>query len=113
MTDNSENYFRYWGKASPVSEATNQREYHLLAYHCLDVAAVGQQLLIQDPTLLQKIIPSDVLRDYPERQQWFIEVITFLLALHDCGKFSDRFQNLIPELLQELKEHPYLSLIHI
>jgi CRISPR-associated endonuclease/helicase Cas3 len=106
MTDNSENYFRYWGKASPVSEVTNQREYHLLAYHCLDVAAVGQQLLIQDPTLLQKIIPSDILRDDPERQQWFIEVITFLLALHDCGKFSDRFQNLIPELLQELKEHP-------
>jgi len=107
MTNNSENYFHYWGKAAPVTDSTNQRSYHLLAYHCLDVAAAGQQLLIQDPTLLQKVIPSDVLRDDPKREQWFIDVITFFLALHDCGKFSDRFQNLIPELLQELKGHPY------
>jgi len=103
MTENSETFYRYWGKASPAIEATNTREYHLLAYHCLDVAAVGQRLLTQDPALLQKIIPADFLRDDPHREQWFIEVITFLLALHDCGKFSDRFQNLLPDLFLELK----------
>lgn len=29
-------YFRYWGKAEKDGTA-----YHLLPYHCLDVAAVG------------------------------------------------------------------------
>ncbi|MFA5415002.1 MAG: CRISPR-associated helicase Cas3' [Methanoregula sp.] len=107
MTEDSENFYRYWGKASPAIEATNTREYHLLAYHCLDVAAVGQRLLQQDPALVQKIIPADFLRDDPRREQWFIDVITFLLALHDCGKFSDRFQNRLPDLFLELKGHPY------
>jgi CRISPR-associated endonuclease/helicase Cas3 len=103
VTDNSEIYFHYWGKAARLADRTNQRSYHLLAYHCLDVAAVGQQLLLHDSNLLRKIIPSDVFNDDPEREQWCVGVVTFLLALHDIGKFSDRFQNLIPELLKELK----------
>jgi len=32
-------YFRYWGKASSDNE--NRAGYHLLPYHCLDVAAVA------------------------------------------------------------------------
>jgi hypothetical protein len=32
-----ENYFRYWGKAEKEG-----LRYHLLPYHCLDVAAMGQ-----------------------------------------------------------------------
>jgi CRISPR-associated endonuclease/helicase Cas3 len=103
VTDHSENFFHYWGKAAPLTDNTNERSYHLLAYHCLDVAAVGHQLLLHDPNLLRKIIPSDVFKDKPEREQWCISIITFLLALHDCGKFSDRFQNRIPELLKQLK----------
>ena len=107
MTDHSENYFHYWGKAAPLIDSTNERSYHLLAYHCLDVAAVGQQLLFHDPNLLRKIIPHDVFTDDPDREQWCIGVITFLLALHDIGKFSDRFQNLIPELMKELKGYTH------
>ncbi len=107
MTDQSENYFHYWGKAAPLTNNTNKRSYHLLAYHCLDVAAVGQQLLLHDHNLLRKIIPSDVLTDEPEREQWCVGIITFLLALHDIGKFSDRFQNLIPDLINELKGYTH------
>ncbi|MEW6095573.1 MAG: HD domain-containing protein [bacterium] len=31
--------YRYWGKASSSEES--KPAYHLLPYHCLDVAAVG------------------------------------------------------------------------
>ena len=102
-----EPYYSYWGKAARLADSTNQRSYHLLAYHCLDVAAVGQQLLLSDPNLLRKIIPTDVLKDEPECEQWCIGITTFLLALHDIGKFSDRFQNLIPDLMNELKGYTH------
>lgn len=36
MTDSIPTYFRYWGKAEKDGD-----RYHLLPYHCLDVAAVG------------------------------------------------------------------------
>lgn len=35
-------YYRYWGKAKPAGDGA---PYHLLPYHCLNVAAVGWQLL--------------------------------------------------------------------
>jgi CRISPR-associated endonuclease/helicase Cas3 len=37
MTNRPESYFRYWGKAEKDGAG-----YHLLVYHCLDVAAVDQ-----------------------------------------------------------------------
>jgi len=33
-------YFKYWGKAEKAEEGKPAR-YHLLPYHCLDVAAVA------------------------------------------------------------------------
>jgi CRISPR-associated endonuclease/helicase Cas3 len=33
-----ESYFRYWGKAKKGDR------FHLLPYHCLDVAAVGERM---------------------------------------------------------------------
>jgi len=41
MEDNT--YFKYWGKARKAGE--DGSPYHLLPYHCLDVAAVGCVLL--------------------------------------------------------------------
>jgi CRISPR-associated endonuclease/helicase Cas3 len=35
------NYFKYWGKAAKDKEG-GEMQYHLLAYHSLDVAAVGR-----------------------------------------------------------------------
>ncbi len=34
------NYYQYWGKAKKTGDES--LDYHLLVYHCLDVAAVGK-----------------------------------------------------------------------
>lgn len=34
-------YFKYWGKAR-IRDDGSGYDYHLLPYHCLDVAAVGR-----------------------------------------------------------------------
>ncbi len=36
--------YRYWGKAKKDHDGEGA-DYHLLPYHCLDVAAVGWHLL--------------------------------------------------------------------
>lgn len=36
-------YYRYWGKAKPLG--AEGAPYHLLPYHCLDLAAAGLCLL--------------------------------------------------------------------
>jgi len=107
VADNSENFYRYWGKSRPGEDNTPLQSYHLLVYHSLDVAAVGHQILKHDPALLQKLIPSDFFLEKSEAEEWVNGLVSYLLALHDIGKFSDRFQNLIPELLQELKGYTY------
>ncbi|MGA1198552.1 MAG: HD domain-containing protein [Candidatus Latescibacterota bacterium] len=43
-----DNYLRYWGKAGYGTEAMT---IHLLPYHCLDVAAVGQVFLSRNDRL--------------------------------------------------------------
>jgi len=83
-----EDFYRYWGKAGKQS-ADQTPTYHLLPYHSLDVAAVGEVLLKQQPrlqTLLARLCGMD---EEPFRQ-WMI----FFLALHDLGKFTDSFQQL-------------------
>lgn len=86
-------YFKYWGKV----DRGDILKYHLLPYHCLDVAAVGQILLRKnikkiDQTLNFIGCPSEFLNNLP-----------FLLALHDIGKFADSFQNIVPELFLKLR----------
>ena len=84
--------YKYWGKARPATDAGPQ--WHLLVYHSLDVAAVGYILLQKNPRYLkhfQRLTGFD--------KQLFIKWFTFLLALHDIGKFADSFQNLNPEAL--------------
>ncbi|OGT98753.1 MAG: hypothetical protein A2X80_06055 [Geobacteraceae bacterium GWB2_52_12] len=88
-----ETYFRYWGKAERDGD-----RFHLLPYHCLDVAAVGWLLLEKNVLLRHRfamitgIGESDVCR-------WLVS----LLALHDIGKFSESFQNLRQDLLEQLQ----------
>ncbi len=90
----STGYFRYWGKA----DREDPSQFHLLVYHSLDVAAVGRVLLEGQPKLLRNLSNQSGIR--PER---LIDWITFLLALHDIGKFADSFQNLIPDLFNQLQ----------
>ena len=87
------NYYRYWGKI------IDDGSYHLLPYHCLDVAAVGNALLDAKPTLLTDISQKLTLPPIQCRS-WLL----FFLAFHDIGKFSTSFQNLNPILFKQLQQ---------
>jgi len=85
-------YFKYWGKA-----AKDGYDYHLLPYHCLDVAAVGWILLNPKKSLgLRMAAQLGVEAD------WIHNFFVFCLALHDLGKFSRAFQGLKTELSLDL-----------
>lgn len=87
-------YYKYWGKAKP--EDGEGPAYHLLPYHCLDVAAVGRVLLEQHPFLADRF---EQLFGVPK--SFLVPWLYLLLALHDCGKFAESFQQLKPELRQK------------
>ena len=100
-------FLNYWGKAGkPLSEAADDQPWHRLAFHSLDVAAVGHVLLANDQNLLARIAVSAGLA--PEVVS---HVVPWLLALHDLGKFCDGFQDLRPDLSETLQgphpERPY------
>jgi CRISPR-associated endonuclease/helicase Cas3 len=90
-------YFKYWGKAKPP--IASEETYHLLPYHSLDVAAVGQVLLQREHPYLRHLLRLTDLSE-PQFIQWF----TFLLALHDIGKFADSFQSLNADVLGKLQQ---------
>lgn len=85
-----EAYWKYWGKARKKGEAG--APYHLLACHCLDVAAVGAVYLERHPTLRRHLAGHLGLS-----QKLFSQWLTFSLAMHDLGKFAAAFQCLVPE----------------
>lgn len=88
-------YFAYWGKAQPVEG--DSPAYHLLAFHSLDVAACGQELL-RLPQFSLESLAADL--GWP--QQTVEQLFLFLLALHDLGKFARAFQGLVPNLSPDL-----------
>lgn len=92
-----ENYYTYWGKSKKRKD--EKHDYHLLVYHCIDVAVIGEILI----------------DDYCERKKHFLSARTlnaafiralfvFFLTLHDIGKFSNTFQFLIPVLFKNLQK---------
>lgn len=89
MSDPS--YLRYWGKARP--DPGVEEKSHPLAYHSLDVAAVGTALLEADARLRRWLaallgLSEDVA----------VPLMQVVLALHDLGKFSTSFQAIKPDL---------------
>ncbi|MBK7490727.1 MAG: CRISPR-associated endonuclease Cas3'' [Nitrosomonas sp.] len=88
--------FDYWGKADP--NHPGEQKWHPLAYHCLDVAAVGFEYLIQEKTISDWFC-SELNCNHSEWLQW----ASFWLALHDLGKFSEAFQSQKPELFEILQ----------
>lgn len=92
-------YVSYWAKAN--KQNLNQREVslHLLAYHLLDVAAVGYVLLQYDRKLLRRLSKLFKINE-SACHIW----IVFLLGLHDIGKYSHTFQKLRPDILPLLQE---------
>lgn len=91
----NEAYLKYWGKAGYGADAM---KIHLLPYHCLDVAAVGQVFLNRNMRLRTNLAR---LCGFGEHD--FTTCMVFFLALHDIGKFAEGFQNLRPDLLDILQ----------
>jgi len=95
MADSFPEYYKYWGKA----DRDDLTKYHLLPFHCLDVAAVGKTLLSRDAFLKKKL---SVLTGFDEKT--CIYWILLFLGLHDIGKLSIAFQGLREDLLTKLQE---------
>lgn len=98
METGTDLYYSYWGKAQRGDDAEKGAGYHLVVYHCLDVGAVGLKLLQQDHLLMRRFTTLTGLDG-----DQVCRLVPFLLALHDLGKFSDRFQNLKPDLMELLQ----------
>ncbi len=88
-------YYRYWGKARP--KEGEREDYHLLPYHCLDVAAVGHFLLAPETDRCKQL--AGQLEVSP---QWLRDFFVFCLSLHDLGKFARAFQGLQKYLSEDL-----------
>lgn len=78
-------YFKYWGKAGTDEQAG--ANYHLLPYHCLDVAAVADVWWLLSRDISRCFIEITGLKEKQARA-WLL----FFIALHDYGKFDLRFQ---------------------
>src|SRR5665213_3713468 len=79
--------YNYWGKARPSVAIGAQ--YHLLPYHCLDVAAVGVTYLKRSNSVRLWLRREFGFRTEKSLFGWF----AFWLAVHDLGKFSEAFQS--------------------
>jgi CRISPR-associated endonuclease/helicase Cas3 len=80
-------YFKYWGKAD---KSNPKKMYHLLPFHCLDVAAVGQQLIAEERGLTRDL--ATFLDLAPQQVK---NILVFFIVFHDLGKFASAFQQLI------------------
>ena len=82
--------FAFWGKAQAMSDAGPR--WHPLVFHCIDVAAVGSQLLRADRSLSERLCGLLGLKEVD-----LAGLVPYLLSLHDIGKFAKRFQAKAPE----------------
>ncbi|GGP57171.1 hypothetical protein GCM10009347_24600 [Shewanella algicola] len=90
-------YFKYWGKAKKTLEQTSV-DYHLLPYHCLDVAAVVDVWLTESRTLLKQIALQINCSESEAKA-----IVLFYVLLHDLGKFDARFQNFVKAIRVQLQ----------
>lgn len=94
-------YYRYWGKTN------GEGGFHLLPYHCLDVAAIGW-VLLQSSNCVRQRLASMLGCGKDDLISW----VVFFLGLHDVGKFARHFQALQPDLFRvlhgETEELPYV-----
>jgi len=93
-------YWCYWGKARPTDSAS--AAFHLLPYHCLDVAAVAATYLAAAPGLRGWLAKSLGVTSEDTLVAW----VSFWLCLHDLGKFSEAFQGQRADLFERLRGRP-------
>lgn len=89
--------FKYWGKARPPGGEAEP--YHLLPYHCLDVAAVAYVYVGRHPSFRQHLTAVAGIDSEEQLLVW----LAFWAALHDMGKFSEAFQGQRPDLFASLR----------
>ena len=92
----SPGYWAYWGKAAQAEEQKTA-VYHLLPYHCLDVAAVASQWWDSSAAIRASFCRVTGLSQ-SQTKAW----VLFFIALHDLGKLDVRFQLKVPEALKVL-----------
>lgn len=85
-------YYAFWGKSD------DEGGFHLLPYHCLDVAAVGRAFLTTNDCIRQRL--AGMLECSEDN---LVSWAVFFLGLHDIGKFARHFQALQPELFRTLR----------
>ncbi|WP_410452393.1 CRISPR-associated helicase Cas3' [Paraburkholderia sp. UCT31] len=91
-------YLNFWGKAHPLPEARSVgADWHPLAYHSLDVAAVVGVFLETNPAVLRRL---SILLALPESDTRHLSM--FLAACHDVGKFGIPFQSKADEAFSVL-----------
>ncbi|WP_374762008.1 HD domain-containing protein [Klebsiella variicola] len=88
------NYLRYWGKTSKVT-STKIKPYHLLAYHCLDVAACGYYIIKNNIFNSRDILEECNIID-KDAERWMI----WLLASWIGPYVSIHFLSLNPLLVR-------------
>ncbi len=93
----TKNYFKYWAKADKGQDG-ERPSYHLLPYHCLDVAAVAE-IWWRESKFLQLFFPWQGRMNKEECQAW----VLFFTSLHDLGKLDLRFQMKSPDTVQLLQ----------
>lgn len=97
-----EDYLRYWGKAG--DETHGCIDWHPLVYHGLDAAATARVLMRSRQGWLD-IFSRSSGRDPAALSVW----VSFLMAIHDVGKFGQGFQSLRPELQRDLQGHQAMA----
>ncbi len=98
----SEPYLQFWGKAQ--GEREGEPCWHPAAYHNLDVAAVADGLLRQNPRRLAAM--AALLAVAPDTARSFF---VSLIALHDIGKFAAAFQAKVPAQYPSAHLKPWLG----
>lgn len=86
----TETYRQYWGKAAKAYPPIRGQApgWHLLPYHCLDVAAVALAWFDVSSAVRRMLRESCHCGDDKVLRSW----LGFFCALHDLGKFDLRFQ---------------------
>lgn len=91
-------YFKYWGKAAKNEDGSQGDAYHLLPFHCLDVAAVADVWLEESNTLLKQMAQHlNTSHEHAKR------IVLFFILLHDLGKFDARFQHFREDIRVKLQ----------
>lgn len=97
-------FYPYWGKTKRKKEQPGD-DYHLLVYHCLDVAACGYWLVKRE-----RFCAGVIFQRLGFSLQQGATFFAWLLAMHDLGKFTRGFQQLsvYPQLVQPVDGRKYL-----